>query len=287
MKKIRLFCALSLLIVCAFSFLVFADVGNTNNYDSGGYSGGSGGGYDSDFGGGTVVFFGDGEGGSSLIIPALIITALIVIAILKGKRKAGPGSAPAVYQDRTNDIEAKIMERDGNFSAEKILSYAQEVFVKLQEAWTKRDWKSVRVYESEQLYNVHETQLKRYAEQGQINVIDRVNVGKTYLFDYQNDGKTERINLYLEAQMIDYIMDEKTKKVLNGNPDVRCSLRYQLEFIRVAGVKTQDRQLSTTNCPNCGAPTEVTSAGQCEYCRSVITHGEHGWVLNKLEGIRN
>ena len=42
--------------------------------------------------------------------------------------------------------------------------------------------------------------------------------------------------------------------------------------------------MSTTNCPNCGAPTQITSAGQCEYCGSVITTGEHDWVLSGLEG---
>ena len=37
------------------------------------------------------------------------------------------------------------------------------------------------------------------------------------------------------------------------------------------------------NCPNCGAPTQITSAGRCEYCGSVITTGEYNWVLSNLE----
>ena len=37
------------------------------------------------------------------------------------------------------------------------------------------------------------------------------------------------------------------------------------------------------NCPNCGAPTQITSAGKCEYCGSVITTGEYSWVLSNLE----
>ena len=32
-------------------------------------------------------------------------------------------------------------------------------------------------------------------------------------------------------------------------------------------------------CPNCGAPTKITSSGKCEYCGSVITIGSHDWVL--------
>ena len=35
-------------------------------------------------------------------------------------------------------------------------------------------------------------------------------------------------------------------------------------------------------CPNCGAPTQVTIAGKCDYCGSIITTGEHDWVLSGL-----
>ena len=42
-------------------------------------------------------------------------------------------------------------------------------------------------------------------------------------------------------------------------------------------------KISTTNCPNCGAPTQITSAGKCEYCGSIITTGEYSWVLSNLE----
>ena len=47
-------------------------------------------------------------------------------------------------------------------------------------------------------------------------------------------------------------------------------------------VKTAaEKDLQITNCPNCGAPTQVTSSGECEYCHSVITNGDFGWVLNQ------
>ena len=36
------------------------------------------------------------------------------------------------------------------------------------------------------------------------------------------------------------------------------------------------------NCPNCGAPTEITSSGKCEYCKSIITTGDHDWVLSDI-----
>ena len=87
--------------------------------------------------------------------------------------------------------------------------------------------------------------------------------------------------------MRDYVIEDSSKKVIQGNPDVDMHMTYRLTFIRKAGVKTKEgtNSKSTTNCPNCGAPTKVTSSGQCEYCGSVITTGEHDWVLSNLEGI--
>ena len=60
---------------------------------------------------------------------------------------------------------------------------------------------------------------------------------------------------------------------------------YTLTFIRKTGVKTKPgmEPFNITNCPNCGAEAKITSAGQCEYCGSVITTGEFNWVLSDLE----
>ena len=40
------------------------------------------------------------------------------------------------------------------------------------------------------------------------------------------------------------------------------------------------------NCPNCGAPLNMTSAGKCEYCGSIVSTGVHDWVLSDLEPFR-
>ena len=58
--------------------------------------------------------------------------------------------------------------------------------------------------------------------------------------------------------------------------------------MRRNGVKTKEAEdgVSCAYCPNCGAPMKVTSAGQCEYCGSVITTGEFGWVLSNLDSVK-
>ena len=84
--------------------------------------------------------------------------------------------------------------------------------------------------------------------------------------------------------MRDYVIDEVTGKVLESDPNKDWYMKYVMVFNRKAGVKTEPgmSNKSVTNCPNCGAPTEITSSGKCEYCKSVITTGEHDWVLSDI-----
>ncbi len=275
--------------VLSFTLTAFADVGNFNDYGSDFSGGWSSSDWDSGYSGGDFIFI--GTGGMSVGSVVVIVIIIIIFAIIKSKVKTAPRRTvrqrPSITVpiDRSNETEAKIQAHDADFSAEKMLSYAGEVFVKLQNAWTRRDWEQIRTFESESLFNLHEAMLKEYTEKGRINVIERISLGKSFITNYQCDSETERVNIYLEAQMIDYIIDEKTGDLLNGSKTERYLLRYDLEFIRTAGTLSGNENI-TTNCPNCGATTTVTSAGKCEYCDSVIVNSSHGWVLNKLTGIK-
>ena len=58
--------------------------------------------------------------------------------------------------------------------------------------------------------------------------------------------------------------------------------------MRKRGVKTDTKlsNLSTVSCPNCGAPLKMTAAGKCEYCESIITTGDHDWVMLGYTGVK-
>ena len=85
--------------------------------------------------------------------------------------------------------------------------------------------------------------------------------------------------------MSDYIIDATTKEVIRGDKNKELTNTYLLTFVRNSSIKTEasDGEVKTTNCPNCGAPTQITSSGKCEYCGSVITTDEHDWALANLE----
>jgi hypothetical protein len=288
-KIIRKISLIILAIAVLLSILVnisFADVGSFESYDSGGSSWDSSSSWDSDSsssgGSGSFVFFGD--------FGSFIIFIIIVLAIGYFRKKSGSPTQYRPQNSRTyikpeEQIISEIQEHDELFNKDEIIAWSKTLFVKLQQSWTKRDWAEIRTFETNSLFEQHKSQLQGYIDNNQINVMDRICVNYANLYDYRISGDKEILVIKLNSRMQDYIIDATTKKVLRGDPKIERTNSYLLTFERKLGVKTKPgtTEVNTTNCPNCGAPTSITSSGKCDYCGSVITTGEYNWCLSNLE----
>jgi hypothetical protein len=269
-------------------------VGNHTNYDGGGTTGGTHTGTT----GGTYTGTGSSVGGSSPMGVVgtifVIIIVIIVFAVRKGKGSGTGGSdsagslnVPPLNPISQDDIISQIMEHDPNFASEKFLSWSKQVFVQLQEAWQERNWKKVRPFESEELFNLHKGQLDEFIKNGTINMMENVCVNEAYLYDYKTEGEYEYLTVFMQTSYNDYIIREDTKQVVKGDPNTRYDINYRARFMRSLGVTTSENSnASTTKCPNCGAPVDDNAAGQCAYCDTVITNGQHDWVLCNLDDVR-
>lgn len=313
MKKkgiVKIFAVVLAIVIISVSTVVFADVGNINRYSSGSSSSSSSSSrhsYPSVTSHSVSSSSGGGGGSIGGLIVAVVVIGIVVFVVGRSKGKInnikdmtdmdkvkdvlndlGNDTSSSTVNTNTKGIAEEIRQSDPEFSEEKFLSWSKDVFVKLQAAWTARDWKIIRPFESNELFEQHNAQLQEYINNNRINVIERLAVESADLMSHRFDGDKEIIEVYLKAVMKDYIIDATTKEVVEGNKTTDWHMKYKLTFARKNGVKTHagTSNKSTTNCPNCGAPTEITSAGQCEYCGSVITTGEHDWVLTGLEGIK-
>jgi uncharacterized Zn finger protein (UPF0148 family)/uncharacterized tellurite resistance protein B-like protein len=60
---------------------------------------------------------------------------------------------------------------------------------------------------------------------------------------------------------------------------------YTQEFIliRNSNIKTSNKNtLSSTHCPNCGAPEGINTSNKCEYCGAILNDGSRDWVLSNI-----
>ena len=227
----------------------------------------------------------------TLIIIIVIMTIYIVLKkkeLVKNSSNISLNNIARTAPDNTSSVESQIRKIDPMFSAENFMAWSKEVFIKLQTAWMDRKWEEIRPFESNELFEQHRQQLQYLIDKNQINMMERICVRHTHLNSFRQDGDKEIIEMTLISAMKDYTIDADTKKVVQGNPNEDVYMVYTFTFERTKGILTEEEldEVKTTNCPNCGAPTQITSAGKCEYCDSIILTGNHGWVLSNLEGRR-
>ena len=289
-------CVIAMFALVMFATPVLADVGNYNDYSSTSSSSSS-----SSSGDGSIFdlfiliyvvydIFGP-VFGTIILIGFIVLLGFAGKKEMNKKRNKSNVSLTSIgdmkFSDITSvdsvfeDVSEKVTKIDPNFSESNFITFANDVFVKIQTAWSKRDWKVIRPFESNELFSVHNMQLQEYIDNKKINKIEKIALLNTMLLDFSQEGGKDVLVVRLTARFKDYVVDEVTNKVLESDPNTLWTLTYDMTFTRTTGVLTKiNQKKSTTNCPNCGAPTEITSAGMCEYCNSVITTGNHDWVLS-------
>lgn len=266
---------------------------------------GSSGGYSH---GGFFIF---GGGSFGFIIFVIIVIAIFYYIKKNGSGNNGSGGGfnvndlfnPLDTDDDYNDhrqnsvpdydyksqqeIEAqinKITEVDPEFFKDGFISRVNELFMFIYGAWEKRDLTKLRAYETDSLFNLHRGMLQEYIEKKQINMLDNICIRSIKIIDVSVTPSFHSIKVFITATLNDYTIDEDTKKVVYGSKTKMSTFTEKWTLIRKASVKTNvERKL--TSCPNCGAPLEINTNGECEYCKTVITTGQYDWVLSNIEQV--
>lgn len=305
MKKKILVCLASMLIA-VISLCVSLAAFDGNDYGGGDFGGGDFGGGDwggnDNWDGGNSYYYGDSDsssGGGGVAIVISIIAVFIIIAIFS-KSKKGSTSAPTVrpgqgsqganviLPNRNDQIQSIIRKNDPNFTADDFVTFSKQVYIDIETAWCNRDLTPVRPVMHQNLYNTTQRQIEDKIRQGIVYHYESIAINTAYLTSFVRDKDFEYLTVYLNARMIDYQVDEKTGNILRGDKTTRWDMRYKMKFVRTTGTKTKDvENTHGYNCPNCGAPLEITSTGTCPYCNSVVTTGDYSWVLTDFTTIRN
>ncbi len=323
MKK-RIF-SLLIALISALTFCISAGAFDANDYDyssdwgSGSdWSSGSDWDWDDDndydyyYSGSTSS--GSGGGGGIGFGTIVVIVIIVIVLVSKNKNNGsnnnngggapttgmGGGVRPANggqgrnvnLPDRTGEIERIIKEADPNFTADDFTSFAKNVYIDIQNAWCKRDLSEVRPVMHTNLFNTTQKQVQSKIDQKVIYHYESIAINTAYLTSYVRDEQYEYLTVYLNARFIDYQTSEETGAIIRGDKNTRWDFRYKMKFMRSVGMLTKDANAdngygSGHNCPNCGAPLEISSSGKCAYCDSVVTTGMYSWVLSDFTTVRD
>ena len=258
------------------------------------YSGSSG---SSSYGSG-----GPGAGYAGVTFAILIIVFTILRAGKKGNRsrrtftgvpnvRPGQGAQGmnVFLPNRNDQIQTIIRKKDPGFSADDFVTFAKQVYIDIQTAWCNRDLTPVRPILHQNLYNTTQRQIQEKIERQVVYHYESMAINTAYLTSFVRDKDYEYLTVYLNARMIDYQTHEPTGNIIKGDKTTRWDMRYKLKFTRSTGMMTKDKITGAQeyNCPNCGAPLEITSVGVCSYCGSTVSTGDYSWVLTEFTTIRN
>lgn len=189
---------------------------------------------------------------------------------------------PEIYEGL---IEQKVQAVDEFFNRKEFNEFARMVFMKIQQATTKRNWLDMEPFETNELFEQHKMKAEEFRKNKTINVLDKISILYSKLYRFKQEDGQDVLTVIVKVKMKDYTIDETTRAIIEGKNNVTKIRLYIMEFVRKTGVKTkpQGKGTNAINCPNCGAPTKITTAGQCEYCGSIIKTEEYTWTLRNYE----
>jgi predicted lipid-binding transport protein (Tim44 family) len=157
----------------------------------------------------------------------------------------------------------------------------QLIYTELNPAWTALDLTPVRGFVSDGLFDYLQYWIDAYRHQGLRNQLTGMHLTRWELAKVVRDKHFDAMTIRIWASGRDYTVVQASGQVVGGNPNVDRDYSEYWTLIRGAGVKGAPR--ADKNCPNCGAPLEVSMAGRCNHCDAKITSGEFDWVLSKIE----
>ncbi|QWR78681.1 Tim44 domain-containing protein [Candidatus Magnetomonas plexicatena] len=210
------------LIGGALGSMLFGSHGYGGGYGGGGYGGGYGG------GGGIGLF--------DIIL--LLIIGYIIYRVIKSRRRnvhdyettyMVGNSYESSYEEPHSEKEIMdsvtglrdIKQIDHNFDEYHFIEAVSSFFIKLQDAWSKRNLEPVKSMMMPEIYVTFNSDVEKMKANGEINKIENISLKQVIITEaWQEKGK-DYITVEISANLIDYTTDESGKLIDgdNVNPD--------------------------------------------------------------------
>lgn len=224
------------------------------------------------------------------LLVLLIIAYFVVKAMRKNKKKNTASSRynPNTEPDNSMNADdiAKLKEKDPNFNEQRFLEKISNNYVQLQDAWEAKDLTPMRSVMTDSLYNQFARQLEELKQRGYTNYVDKIAVLNASILGYTTEGENDVIFVRLDTRICDYTVNDDTNEIVSGDRNRELFMGYEWKLIRSMNMKTPETEdLSSVNCPNCGAPLSVNQSSQCEYCGTVVSLSEYDWALSQVKGL--
>ena len=130
-----------------------------------------------------------------------------------------------------------IKSMDPSFTEKGFKDLAEDIFFKIQGAWTRRDLNGVRSLLSPKMFEILKKDLDELLAQKQVNRLENIAVREVEIVEAGQERGEEYITVRLYANLLDYVTDEKSGQVVSGSSSDPVKFVEYWTFARNVGEK--------------------------------------------------
>ncbi|RZL04614.1 MAG: hypothetical protein EOO62_20865, partial [Hymenobacter sp.] len=155
------------------------------------------------------------DGAVFLILLLVVIAGLVYVAVQNQQLKAELSEKFAAVQTLTEELA----KQDPLWNLRTMTSRVNEVFFKVQAAWTERNQELARGCLSDKLYRWHKTQTDQMLIDKTRNVLENIQLAEVLIYSVANyqDNARDTFAAQLTGSMIDYTVKEAHGYVTVGD----------------------------------------------------------------------
>lgn len=226
---------------------------------------------------------GDGEldGWVTIVTGGAIVVIAIWIDLSERKKKRSAGKKPK----NLRPVE-ELLDTDPDFDEAALCGQISNLYVRMQNAWTAKDFSVMRPFFTDGLYQQFDRQLQQIAAAGKTNHIDDIGVLDVSLLGWKEKDEKQWLTARVKTRITIYSTDDQTGQIVSGSKKEVKLMEYEWTLVRASDQKTfGEEEVRSVHCPNCGATLSINHSAECPYCGSVVTCNEYGWTIAQIRGV--
>lgn len=241
---------------------------HSSSHSSGGFSSGYGG----------HSYYTHSSGGSIGVISTVVIIIIVVVFLIVASKMKKNGVTFSQENSGGNSNFVASQPLPPDLDQNKV----RTSFLGVQDAWQRKDLKSVRKWMSDGVYQRFNAQFAMMNKLSQVNKLSNIRIDSIAL------AKEDADNGYKTADVaISFTMDDEftSDKYPQFNQKFRGeSATEYWTFIKKEDAQSGKNLYDNNNCPNCGAPFDVNMGeiSRCSACGTLTNNASYDWVLSEI-----
>lgn len=152
-----------------------------------------------------------------------------------------PNYAPSSPEELTEEPRVEGLRRikamDPYFNERGFKDLAEDIFFKVQSAWTKRDMKGVAHLLNPEMFNTLQQDVNKFLSEKRINRLENIAVREVEIVEAGQGRGEEFITVKFYANLLDYVADEANGQIVSGSSTDPVKFLEYWTFSRNVGEK--------------------------------------------------